>query len=194
LGELRKITGTDNFIQTNPSQSSFNALRSQAGDNTGKIEWSRREPIGTDPTRVSVFLPDLTSGTVDVSTRSDSGSFEKLLKMRNCSTIEWDKLKTNGPVTYAMIRPTPGKAMVSEISLSKMSRPSSFILMTEALATATGTLSRVGEVSTHLRPLTQKEPNLRHNHATINALMGDISVRTMTWKEIEKGISSWTTY
>ncbi|MEX1116177.1 MAG: type II secretion system protein [Akkermansiaceae bacterium] len=169
-------------------------MGSYAGENTGKVEWSRWEPIGTDPTKVSVYLPYMTSTSVDVTTKSDGGSYDKLLKMRNCPTTKWDKLKTNGPVTYAMIRPNPVASLVSETFLSKISRPSRFILMTESLGSANGTLNSAGDFSTHVKPLTLKGSNLRHNNATINSLMGDFSVSTMTWKEIEKGLSYWTTY
>jgi prepilin-type N-terminal cleavage/methylation domain-containing protein len=43
-------------------------LGTYASENDGKVEFSRWEPIGTDPTRVSVYLPYMTSSDVDVTT------------------------------------------------------------------------------------------------------------------------------
>jgi hypothetical protein len=114
--------------------------------------------------------------------------------MRNCPTTKWDKTKTNGPVTYAMTRPSPFVSEVSVTFLSKISNPSRFILMTETLASAAGTLGSGGDFTTHVKPLTEKGLNLRHSNASTNSLMGDFSIRTMNWKELQKGLSYWTAY
>jgi prepilin-type N-terminal cleavage/methylation domain-containing protein len=172
-------------------------LGTYASDNDGKFEWSRWEPIGEDPARVSVYLPYMTTADVDVTTKSDGGSYGKLLKMRNCPTTKWDPQKTNGPVTYAMIRPEPHVDATkggSYTFLSKMSNPSRFIMMTEALSSAAGTLGSGGDFTTHVKPLTVKGANLRHSNATTNSLMGDFSLRTMTWKDLQKGLGYWTVY
>jgi prepilin-type N-terminal cleavage/methylation domain-containing protein len=172
-------------------------LGTYASENDGKVEWSRWEPIGVDPAKTSVYLPYMTSADVDVTTKSDGGSYDKLLKMRNCPTTKWDKAKTNGPVTYAMIRPQP--RLDSSLGgnytfLSKIANPSRFILMTESLASAAGTLETGGDFTTHVQPLTVKGANLRHTNASVNSLMGDFSLRTMTWKDLQKGLSYWTAY
>lgn len=167
-------------------------------ENDGKIRWDKWASIGTDPAQVSVYLPYMTPETVDVTTRTDGGSYDKLLQMRNCPSKKWDKTKGNSPVSYAMIRPDPNVSTADNKGgeytyLSKISNPSRFIFMIDAVPT-TKTYMSSGDFTTRVKPLTVKGENLRHDNANVNALMGDFSVRAMMWKDLEKGLSYWTTY
>lgn len=163
-----------------------------SAENAGKIEWDRWEPIGTDPAKVSVYLPYMTTGDVDVSTKSDKGSYAKLLAMRHCPAVKDPSSVVNATVSYAMIRANPPESSVGTNTLSRISNPSRFILMTESNS-GSGTLSNGGDFSSNVKPLTVKG-SPRHDNATVNALFADFSVRPMNWKDLEKGLSYWTNY
>ncbi|MEY3897995.1 MAG: hypothetical protein RLZZ214_3516 [Verrucomicrobiota bacterium] len=168
-----------------------------ASEHDGKAEWYRWPSIGTDPDKVSVYLPYMSSGSVDVTTKNDQGSYDKLLNMRNCPSNKWDKRAGNSPVSYAMIRPNPvvsAEQGGNMTIISKISNPSRFIMMIDALPAQSYSLNSAGDFTARVKPLTQKGSSLRHNNATVNALMGDFSVQSMNWKQIEKGLSYWTNY
>jgi prepilin-type N-terminal cleavage/methylation domain-containing protein/prepilin-type processing-associated H-X9-DG protein len=163
-----------------------------SAENAGKIEWDRWESIGTDPAKVSVYLPYMTTGEVDVSTKTDQGSYGKLLAMRHCPAVKDPATVVNATVNYAMIRAQPPESMVSYNTLAKISNPSRFILMSESNS-GSGTLSTGGDFTANVKPLTLKGAP-RHDNATVNVLLADFSVRLMSWKDLEKGLSYWTTY
>ena len=171
------------------------AMGSYAADHDGKVEWSRWAPIGWDSTRTSVYLDYWTSGTVNVDARDSAGAHEAQLDMRCCPSIKYDKKVQNSPVTYATTRPNVAGALepnVTTITLSRIRVPARYIMMIESVPASTLSLTG-GDFSTRVKPLTQAGPLQRHK-GTVNALFADYSVQSMNWKQIEKGLSYWTTY
>jgi len=174
-------------------------LAAYAGENEGKVDWNRWESISTKVEDASVYLPYMSSGSVDVTIKDDQGSFNKLFAMRNCPAKKFVKVPggPNPPVTYAMTRPSPHVSTSiggGYTYLAKITNPSRFIFMMDSLDSAKGTLNDGGAITTSVKPLTQVGVNLRHSNSKVNALMGDFSVRSMSWKELEKGLAYWSAY
>lgn len=171
------------------------AMGGYAAEHDGKAEWRLWAPIGWDKTKTSVYLDYWTAGTVDLAANDDSGSHDILQKMRCCPAVKWNPKIGNSPVTYATTRPNAAGVLepnVSTVNLAKVSNPARFILMIDSLAGSNLTLT-AGDFSTRVKPLTVAGPDLRHN-GTVNVLLADYSVQSMTWKQIEKGLAYWTTY
>lgn len=173
------------------------AFSGYAADHDGKINWEHWPSIGTDPLQYSPYIPYWTGDS------DDRTGFQMQLAQRNCPAV---KYKTgNSPVTYSTIQPV-GISKVgisgringesSDYPLSKITRPNRFMLMIETLA-PTGkvgySVSAAADFTSRVKPITDPGPDLRHNRR-INALMGDYSVREMYWKDVEKGLSYWTTF
>ena len=59
--------------------------------------------------------------------------------------------------------------------------------MIDALTNSGAPIASSGDMTTQVKPLTVSGSNLRHNHS-VNALLGDFSVKSMTWMDIEKGL------
>lgn len=178
------------------------AMGGYAADHDGKIEWRNWYPITWDKDesgkeKASPYVHYWTGGTIDVDNRSDDGAFGTQLKMRACPAVKYKIMPgVNSPVSYAMIRPTENGVVVpttngSTYPLSKISRPSRFILMIDAISGNLNPLTSSGDFTAKVKPLTMKGDTLRHN-GTVNSLMGDFSVRSMTWKQIEKDLAYWT--
>jgi prepilin-type N-terminal cleavage/methylation domain-containing protein len=147
-----------------------------AADNNGKVTQSKWASMGSgDP---SPYLGYWTGGSeIDTATR------QVQVEMRHCPAV---KEQPNSP-TYAMIRPNPLVANSSEFSLSSIQDPSRFMLMVEATPNSGLVISSSGQFTTWVQPLTVKGPNLRHKYL-VNSLLGDFSVKSMTWTEIQKGL------
>lgn len=173
-------------------------------DHDGKINWEHWPSIGNTLISSSPYQPYWT-GDGDFKT-----GHQNQLIMRNCPTVKWDKTKGNSPVSYATIQPNgvakvgvsgPEKGTSSDYSLSKVSRPSRFMLMIDAktISGAGYSVSTAGDFTSKVKPLTEKGDESRHNQA-VNALLADFSVKTMYWPEINAGLSGpsgtpyWTTF
>ena len=170
-------------------------MGSYAADHDGKVEWRMWAPIGWDKTKTSVYLDYWTSGTVDLDSRESSGSHDTQQRMRCCPSVKWNPKVSNSPVTYATTRPNAAGVLEpnsSTVTLAKISNPTRFMLMMDSLPATNLTLT-AGDFSTRVKPLTQAGPNQRHG-GTVNVLLADFSVQSMTWKQIEKGLAYWTTY
>lgn len=170
------------------------AMGSYAADHDGKVEWRLWAPIGWDKTKTSVYLDYWTAGTVDLAAKDDSGSHGVLQKMRCCPAVKKNPVG-NSPVTYSTIRPNAAGVLepnVSTVTLAKITNPARFMLLVESLPASNLTLT-AGDFSTRVKPLTLAGPDLRHD-GSVNVLLADYSVQSMTWKQIEKGLAYWTTY
>lgn len=179
------------------------AMGGYAADHDGRIEWRNWYPISwarnpvTGKEQMSPYVHYWTGGTVDVDNRSDAGAFQNQLEMRYCPSVTWDK-KGNEPVCYAMSRPTENGGVVAstngtEYPLSKILSPSRFIIMIDQIAGNLNPMTSSGDFTSRVKPLTV-QGELRRHDGKVNSLMGDFSVRTMTWKEIEKGLTYWTAF
>lgn len=174
------------------------AIAGYSADQGGKIEWEPWPSIGTNPLQYSPYVSYWTADS------NDASGFEAHLKQRNCPCVPWVKVAggPNSPVTYAMIQPVgvaavgiSGRAergLSSAYSATLIKRPNRFMLMIDA--TGSGyTVSTPAQFETKVKPLTAKGPTSRHNQ-TVNALFADYSVKTMSWSEINGGLSYWSTF
>jgi prepilin-type N-terminal cleavage/methylation domain-containing protein len=170
-------------------------MASYAGEHDGGVEINRWTSTGNDPAKVSVYLPYMSGGSVDVTTSDFKGADKKMYAMRNCPANKFTPSpNNNGPVSYSTIRTNPPVPNVTVTFLSRISNPSRFMLMIEATPPKTNYYMGAGDFVTRVKPLTQVGPNLRHSDSKVNALMGDFSLRTMAWKDIEKGLGYWDVY
>lgn len=170
------------------------AISGYAADHNGKINWEHWPSIGNDPLQYSPYIPYWTGDS------DDRTGFQMQMAQRNCPAVKYDSSKRNSPVTYTTIQPV-GISKVgisgringasSDYPLSKISKPNRFMLMIEALEASSYSISAPADFTARVKPLTVPGPNLRHGRR-INALMGDFSVREMYWKDIEKGLTYWT--
>ena len=174
------------------------AIAGLAADNDGKIEWEPWPSIGTNPLQYSPYVSYWTGDS------NDRSGFAAQLQQRNCPAVPWKPVpgRPNSPVTYAMIQPVgvsgvgiSGRAERGESSAypaSRIKRPSRFMLMIDA--TGSGyTVSTPAQFQSKVKPLTQPGSGSRHKQS-VNALFADYSVRSMTWGEIEPGLSYWSTF
>lgn len=170
-----------------------------AADHDGKINWEHWPSIGEDPLSYSPYVEYWTADTVD------RNGFEMQLYMRNCPAIPWKPRPggPNSPVTYNTIQPD-GVANVgltgrlngasSDYSLTRISRPSRFMLMVDAKTVGGGRYSvNANNIEDRVKVLTEDGEDLRHNHK-INALLADYTIRTMSWGEVEEGLDEWTNF
>ena len=173
------------------------AIGSYAADHDGMVHWEQWHPISNQPKKCSPYVPYWTGGT------TTGESLDLHLKQRCCPAVKWNKDEGgNGPVSYAMIQPA-GVSKVgltawteqgrsSDYPLAKVTKPARFILMIDATGNG-GTVSNATDFQTKVKPLTEAGPQLRHKHS-VNALMADFSIRTMTWDEIESDLGQWTKF
>lgn len=173
------------------------AMGGYAADHDGKIEWKPWPSIGADPLQYSPYVAYWTGDS------QERTGFDTQLRQRCCPADPWKKTAggPNSPVTYAMIQPagiagvgitgrSNGKS--SAYPLSRISRPSRFMLMCDA--TGSGyTVSTAAQFNSKVKPLTASGSADRHIHA-VNVLLADYSVTTMKWSEIEAGLSNWTSF
>lgn len=171
------------------------AIGSYAADHDGSINWEHWHSISHDPKKCSPYVPYWTGGT------TTSGSFDIQLKQRCCPAVGWDRKQGgNAPVSYAMIRPS-GVSKVgvtarmkadrsSDYPLASITKPARFILMIDATGEGS-TIAGAADFHAKVKPLMQDAEKPRH-HRTVNALMADYSIRTMTWDEIARGMDEWT--
>jgi prepilin-type N-terminal cleavage/methylation domain-containing protein/prepilin-type processing-associated H-X9-DG protein len=165
-------------------------LGSYAADHDGKVVWSGWASVGSsDP---SPYLPYWSGGTMGSSAGEDESIRSIHKDMRHCPSMPPPKAGANASVNYAMIRPIPQVSNQIDYALASIKNPSRFIFMIEALENTGNPLKSGGDFTTQVKPLAVSGPKLRHNH-TVNTLFGDFSVRAMTWPELEKGLSYWTT-
>ena len=174
------------------------AIGGYAADHDGKIEWEPWPSIGTNPLEYSPYVSYWTGDS------TDSSGFDAQMKQRWCPAVGWKKVPggPNAPVNYAMIQPVgitgvgisgrrdDGKSSAYSASLIK--RPSKFMLMVDATG-AGYTVSTAAQFQTKVKPLTVAGKDARHQQ-TVNALLADYSVRPMTWSEINRGITTWSTF
>lgn len=175
------------------------AFSGYAADHDGKVNWEHWPSIGTDPLQYSPYIPYWTGDS------DDRTGFEMQKAQRNCPTVKYDKTKENSPVTYSTIQPV-GVSKVgitgringqsSDYPLSKITKPSRFMLMVETMKATVSSgysISSSADFTTRIKPITDPGPSLRHNRR-INALMADYSVREMYWKDVEKGLTYWSSF
>ncbi len=169
------------------------AMAGYATDHDGKVEWKDWPSISWDPAGCSPYVHYWTGGSVDFENRNDNGAYANQLKMRWCPTVAWNPKLGNSPVCYATIRPTDNTVAVSttEYSLSRIKNPARFMLMIEAASGKGYSIANSSDFTSRVKVLTDKGTSMRHK-GTVNALMGDYSVNSMTWKQVEAGMSYWT--
>lgn len=195
LPVIRNMKATANKTEcVNRLRSWGVAFAGYAADNDGKIEFRKWYPISWDPAGASPYVAYWSSGSVDFDGRDDQGAYETQMRMRCCPSVKWDRAKGNSPVCYSMIRPTSNGALVpnqTEYSLAKIKNPARFMLMSESRTGNLSNLSSSGDFNTNVKPLGQDDAQMRHKGA-INVLLANYSVQSMTWAEIEKGLSYWS--
>ena len=175
------------------------AIGGYAADHDGRVEWKSWYPIewardDSGKEKASPYVHYWTGGTVDVDNRADAGAFDMQIKMRSCPVVRTNTPRGVRPaVSYSMIRPNPPESNVTTYSLARVNNPSRFIMMIETITNTLSPLSSAGDFTAKVKPLTVKGADLRHS-GIVNSLMGDYSVRSMTWKEVEKGASYWANY
>ena len=174
------------------------AIGGYSADHDGKIEWEPWPSIGTDPLHYSPYVSYWTGDS------EDSSGFEAQLKQRCCPAIGWKRVSggPNSPVTYATIQPVgvaavgitgrAEKGLSSAYSASLIKRPSKFMLMIDATG-AGYSVSTATQFQAKVKPLTVAGKDARHQQ-TVNALLADYSVRAMTWSEINRGMTNWSTF
>lgn len=170
------------------------AMAGHAADHDGKLEWRNWPSISWDEPRCSPYVHYWSGGSVDFANRNHSGAFGTQLQMRCCPSVKWNPRVENSPVTYATIRPVG--VTETEYPLSKIRRPSRFMLMVEttrATSSSGYSISASGDFTSRVRPLTVQGPDNRHD-GSVNALMADFSVKEMKWKEIQAGLNFWNTF
>ena len=163
------------------------AISGYAAENNGNVVWKNWAAIGWDPARTTPYLPYWTGESVDLEDNEDGGAHAVQLDMRHCPSMPLPKDGGNPSVNYAMIRPSPAVANKNDYALASIQDPSHFMFMIDALPNSGTPIASSGDMTTQVKPLTESGSNLRHNHS-VNALLGDFSVRSMTWMDIEKGL------
>ena len=169
------------------------AFGAYAADHDGKVAWKNWAPIGWSVDSASPYLSYWTSETVNLPGNDDAGSHAIQLQMRHCPAMPSPKNGGNPSVDYAMIRPSPAVANASDYSLASIKNPARFLMMIETISHSGTPIAASSELNTRVKPLTVTGPNLRHNHS-VNAVLGDFSVKSMSWKDLEPGITNdyWT--
>lgn len=174
------------------------AIGGYSADHDGKIEWEPWPSIGEDPLKYSPYVSYWTGDS------NDRSGFETQLKQRCCPAVGWKPTKggPNSPVTYAMIQPVgvaavgiSGRAERGQSSAypaSLIKKPSRFMLMIDATG-AGYTVSTAAQFQTKIKPLTVTGSEARHQKS-VNALFADFSVKSMTWADINRGLSYWSTF
>lgn len=174
------------------------AVAGYAADHDGKIEWEPWPSIGTNPL---LYSPYVSYWTADSTDRS---GFDSQMQQRCCPSQGWKKVAggPNSPVGYAMIQPVgiagvglsgrAEKGLSSAYSMSLIKRPSRFMLMIDATGDKY-TVSSPEQFTAKVKPLTIAGKNSRHDQK-VNALFADYSVRTMSWPEINNGLSYWSAF
>lgn len=155
------------------------AIGSYAADNNGKVTANNWASIGTDDP--SPYLIYWTS-----SSEVDSGARNAQLEMRHCPSVKHSGTGNPAP-TYAFIRPNPLVANSKEYPLAGIQDPSHFMFMVETVGNTGATLSSESDFTSSVKPISVNGPDLRHNHA-VNTLLGDFSVKSMTYPDIQKGL------
>lgn len=170
------------------------AFGSYAGDNNGRVAWKNWSPINWNlkPEEQNPYLKYWTGGTIDNAAMDDSGAHDIQLQMRHCPAVK-DSGGGHPSLSYAMIRPSPAVSNTIDYSLASIANPNRFLIMIETLPHNGTEIRSSNELTTRTKPLTVDGPNLRHDH-TVNAILGDLSVKAMTWKELETGVARdfWT--
>lgn len=167
------------------------AFAGYAADNDGKVEFRKWYPISWDAAGVSPYVQYWTGGSVDLEGRNHMGAYEVQQRMRWCPSVKWTT--GNSPVCYSTIRPTDNGALIpnqTEYSMTRIKNPARFMMMTETITGTLTNLSAAADFTSKVKPLFSEKP-MRHKGG-VNALMADFSVRAMTWKEIERGTSYWS--
>jgi prepilin-type N-terminal cleavage/methylation domain-containing protein len=176
----------------NQLRSWSNVITMYAGDNAGRIECRNWNSIGREAPSAYVSY---WSGGLDHET-----GYRELAKMRCCPALKGkDAISGNGNslTAYAM---TDASGVPSSnqkeagYSLASIKNPSRFVLMIEVTNVKTPAVIRnVGDYTSMVLPLTQA-PKIRHKSGTVNALMGDFSIRASNKRDIEKNMQAWTSF
>lgn len=178
------------------------AIAGYAADNGGKYEVNQVAPVSyavQDCTPyIDYWAPGLNKS--DPETYERTPAFDEAVKihreMRCCPTLNKGG---QTPVTITMVTPSTG--LVPSVNRSKRGKdfpmslirnPARFIIMIETVpgTTPTGYNATPDQFAMKVKPLTMKGASYRHKGAA-NVLLADLSIRNMTWREIEKGVSYW---
>lgn len=164
-----------------------NVIAMYAGENAGAVECRNWNSIGD--TDQSAYV------TYWSSTETHADGYQTLAKMRCCPSLKGKAaISGNGNsfTAYSMTDPTGSSAgkKIASYNLAQIKNGSRFVIMIEA-AGGTSYIQDASGYTNRVKPLTLPA-NARHKNNAVNALMGDFSVRTMIWKDIEKGLTYWT--
>ena len=164
-----------------------------SADNGGNIEVRNWNSIGN---------PGSVYNTYWSSTSNYEDGYQIVEKMRCCPALKGQDAKSgngNSLTAYAITDATGSSAGTKAVqySLSKIKNPSRFVVMIEVANVKTpAVISTPGDYNTMVKPLTV-DPKIRHktgNVGVVNALMGDFAVSTYNAKDIDRYVTSWTTY
>lgn len=172
------------------------AMGGYAADHDGRVNWEHWPSIGWEELKASPYVHYWTGGTVDFEGHNHMGAFDYQLKQRCCPAVKVSP-GTNAPVSYATIQPV-GISKVgitgrvngnsSDYSLARIDNAAHFMLMIDAMPGSSYSIQSTTDFTSRVKPLTEDGVDERHNNHTVNALLGDFSVRSMTWSEIQKGL------
>ena len=129
---------------------------------------------------------------------SHEAGYRELAKMRCCPALKGaDAISGNGnSLTAYSLTDASGvassNAKEAQYSLAKIKNPSRFVMMVETTG-GSAFIRTVSDYTTRVKPLTLPE-KMRHKGSVVNAIFGDFSVRSLTWKEIEKDMGVWTSF
>ena len=166
-----------------------NVISMYSAEHGGAIECRNWNSIGSSAPSayVTYFSGD----------ENHASGYRTLGKMRCCPALTGKDAKSgngNSLTSYSMTDPSgssDGKK-VAAYNLAQIQNPSRFVIMIETIG-GSPFIRTAAEYNSQVRPLTVAG-KMRHAKGGVNTLFGDFSVRTMTWQDIEKSATAWTTF
>ena len=120
--------------------------------------------------------------------------------MRCCPALKGkDAISGNGnsltaySMTDASGVASPNAKEGTTYNLASIKSPSRFVIMIETAGGGASFIKTPGDYTSRVKPLSVPG-KIRHQNGAVNVILGDYSVRTMNWKEIEKNVTAYTTF
>lgn len=167
-----------------------NAISMYAAENAGKVECRNWNSIGRE-------APSAYVGYWSGDGTHESG-YRELGKMRCCPALKGSAAVSgngNSLTAYSMTDASgiaSNNTKAAQYSLYSIKSPSQFVMMIETSG-GSSFIRTAADYKDRVKPLTTATAT-RHAGNTVNALFGDFSVRALAWKDIEKNITTWTTF
>ena len=163
-----------------------------AADHGGMLECRNWNSIGgSDP---SAYVKYWTGGADE----SHAAGFRTLEKMRCCPALKGPAAKSGNGNSLTAYSMTDGSGIAStnakagSYNIAAIKTPSRFVILIETTGGASF-IKTPGDYTGRVKPLTVAGQS-RHEKGAVNLILGDYSVKTLDWKEIEKNIPAYTTF